>query len=376
MPKSLPIAFLTTAQLPTRKRSLRPVRNLALLTGAVLLAHGALLYGAPPLRLSPAPSDALAASVFSTRTIAPKPVVVAPVPVAPQPKRTSLQAQKPAATTPPAQTLNPVGNEAPHPAQALADLASNTPAPAEPLTEPVLLAAASTTTSSAGPSAPAEPAATAPRKLSIAAPLRIKYDIKSESKGVPFSVNGELLWKHDGASYDARMEISHFLLGSRVQTSTGMLTTAGLEPTRFGDKVRSEVAAHFERAKGKVSFSANTPDVPLEPGAQDQLSVFMQLAALFGGAKGSISPGTELAFQTVLPRSAENWVFKVVGTETIELPGGTLQAIKLSRDAVHENDARAEVWLAPNLGYLPARIRLTQSNGDWIDQLWSRSTAP
>ncbi len=206
--------------------------------------------------------------------------------------------------------------------------------------------------------------------------MRLKYDVKTQVKGISLAVNGELLWLQDGKTYDARLEISHFLLGSRVQTSRGRITPDGLEPERFGDKVRSEVAAHFERDKGKVSFSANTPDAPLLPGAQDQLSVFMQLAAMLGNAPDRFPAGTTISFQAVGPRSSDVWVFKVGEMETLQLPGGEIKAVKLSRDAVGEYDPKGDIWLAPDFAYLPVRIRLLQSNGDLVDQQWSGTQTP
>lgn len=185
-----------------------------------------------------------------------------------------------------------------------------------------------------------------------------------------------MLWLQDGKTYDARLEMSHFLLGSRVQTSKGAITALGLEPLRFGDKVRSEVAAHFERAKGKVSFSANTPDAALLPMAQDQLSVFMQLASMWGGNPARFAPGMQLPFQAVGPRSAENWVMVVGETERLKVDGRELVAVKLLRERSADYDVRVELWLAPALEYLPARIRLTQSNGDEVDMLWSKSEKP
>jgi hypothetical protein len=155
-----------------------------------------------------------------------------------------------------------------------------------------------------------------------------------------------------------------------VQTSTGQLTRFGLEPTRFGDKVRSEVAAHFDYEKNKVTFSANTPDSPLLPGAQDQLSVFMQMAAMFGADPKGFPPGSTLPFQAVGPRSADSWVFNVGAVEKLQMPGGDISAVRLWRDPNGEHDAKGEIWLAPELGYLPVRIRLTQPNGDFVDQQW------
>lgn len=223
----------------------------------------------------------------------------------------------------------------------------------------------------------AEVDASLPRwSLLLPGSARLRYKVNGVIKGFNYYVNGELLWLHDGKTYDARLEISHFLLGARVQTSKGQVTLDGLEPLRFGDKVRSEVAAHFERQKGRVSFSANTPDAPLQALAQDQLSIFMQLAAMFAGDPTRIKPGMPLPFQAVGPRSSENWVFQVGKSEILKLDAGPVPAVALLRERTGEYDTRVELWLAPQLDYLPARIRLTQSNGDEVDMQWISSQKP
>jgi len=226
--------------------------------------------------------------------------------------------------------------------------------------------------------APASAGTAAPPVYSYLVPgsTRLKYDVSGVVKGFKYHVAGELLWLQDGKTYDARLEVSHFLLGSRVQTSKGALTALGLEPLRFGDKVRSEVAAHFQRAKGVVSFSANTPDVPLLPLAQDQLSVFAQLAAMWGGNPTRFTSGMQLPFQAVGPRSAESWMFVVGAMERLSVDGREMPATKLLRERSADYDVRVELWLAPELDHLPARIRLTQSNGDEIDMLWRKTEKP
>jgi hypothetical protein len=224
--------------------------------------------------------------------------------------------------------------------------------------------------STATPAAAALPAAKAVRKFAFPPSTRLKYEVKGEIKGFPYHVNGELQWAQDGKTYNARMEISHFLLGSRVQTSTGNLGAHGLEPTRFGDKVRSEVAAHFDYDKNKITFSANTPDVPLLPGAQDQLSVMLQMASMLAADPRLFTPGSTLSFQAVGPRSAEAWVFTIGTPEKLDLPGGAVSAVRLWREPKGEYDSRVEIWFAPEMAYLPVRIRLTQANGDVADQLW------
>ena len=205
---------------------------------------------------------------------------------------------------------------------------------------------------------------------------RLKYNVIATKDSLSFSARGELLWLQDGNTYDARLEISAFLLGARVQTSTGRLTAAGLEPKRFSDKFRSEVAAHFERDKGVVTFSANTPQVPLVAGMQDQLSAVMQLSAMIAAAPAQYPPGTAIQFDTVGPRSSEQWVLTVGEEEKLSLPGGELQALKLYRKPRGEYDQTLEVWLAPRLNYLPAPIKLTEKNGDYADQVWRATEAP
>ena len=243
-----------------------------------------------------------------------------------------------------------------------------------PLVSPTPVAAA--------PAASSAPVATAPGgglaeyNYLFPASTRLKYDVAGIVKGFKYVVSGDLLWLHGGSNYTARLEISHFLLGSKVQTSKGAITPRGLEPLRYGEKVRSEVAAHFERDKGKVSFSANTPDVPIMPLAQDQVSIFVQLAAMFAADGQAFVPGSKLVFQAVGARGSEDWEFRVQAPERLKIQGKEWTAYKLLREHRAEYDTRAELWLAQELEGMPIRIRLSQTSGDEIDMVWTRSQKP
>ncbi len=247
---------------------------------------------------------------------------------------------------------------------------------------PLMLAAAASTAAAAEmPAAPApvgSPKTLPPPSYNFVFPpsVRLKYDVAGIYKGFKYMVAGDLSWLHDDSNYTARLEISHFLLGSKVQTSKGAITPRGLEPLRFGEKVRSEVAAHFEREKGKVSFSANTPDVPLLPLAQDQVSIFVQLAAMFAADGKAFAPGSKLVFQTVGARGAEDWEFMVAPPERLQLQDKEWLAYKLVREHRADYDTRAELWLAPALDGMPLRLRLMQTSGDEIDMTWIRSQKP
>ena len=257
--------------------------------------------------------------------------------------------------TPPAAT----STESPTPAASAPSLAPTAAPDALPLAS----------RSASAPSAPTT-------AYTVPGSMRLKYNVEGTKDKLNYHARAELLWRQDGETYEAQLEVSAFLIGSRVRTSTGRLTADGLMPMRFSDKYRSEVAAHFDRVKQRVTFSANTPDVPLLPGMQDQLSVFVQLGAMLGGAPDKYPVGTQISFETIGPRAPEFWVITIEGDEKLTLPGGDIAAIKLSRGTQREFDQKAELWLAPSLGYLPVRIKLTERNGDFVDQVWRATEAP
>jgi hypothetical protein len=196
------------------------------------------------------------------------------------------------------------------------------------------------------------------------------------SRGLNYHANGELNWLREANRYESSMVVSAFLLGSRSMTSVGEVTADGLAPKRFGDKARNELAAHFDADKGKITFSANRPELPWQRGAQDRLSVFFQLAGLLAGQAGAVPTGTRIAIYTVGPRDADTWTFIVENMENLNLPVGDIQALRLTREPKREFDQKIETWFAPSMSYWPVRIKITQSNGDFVDQQLSGTSAP
>lgn len=353
-------------------------RALVGLTVLVLAVHAALLWqGRSLLPAGEGPGTRVAAlplPVFSTRRVE----VSAPVAAAGATARPTRAIRRPPRSIPAPQD----------PSQAPPQTASDTPPdpdsplPDSPSDAPALSAgpAARDRPPSplvVGPESP--PVAKAPEvspataehhtlSVKVPPPIRLSYAVKAEVKHLNYQANGEMSWTHDGSQYEAQASVKMFLIGGRSQTSRGRITAAGLAPTRFGDKVRNEQAAHFDAEQGKVTFSANTPDAVLLPGMQDRLSVFMQLASLVAADPTQFGPGTRITVPTVGPRDAETWVFVVDGPEELALAQGPLPTLKITRTPRTEFDTRVELWLAPGIHYLPARIRITQSQGDFVDQ--------
>lgn len=233
------------------------------------------------------------------------------------------------------------------------------------------------------PPALAPDAAQRPAHLLLPGSIRLTYRVAAERQGVPLNASAELLWRHDGRQYEATFRVGNFLR-SRVQTSRGAVSGQGLMPDRFSDKSGSERAAHFERGAdgqgGHVVFSANSPTAALAPLAQDRLSVLLQLAAMLAGEPTRYGAGSAISLQVVGAREAEVWVFKVEGMEALDLARGsaleTVQTVKLTRHPRREYDQKVEVWLGIAMGYLPARIRITEPNGNLLDQKLEKSETP
>ena len=200
------------------------------------------------------------------------------------------------------------------------------------------------------------------------ASVQLSYSVEGQSKGLNYSATGSLDWRNEGSTYSARMEIRLFLLGSRVQTSQGQLVATGLQPERFGDKTRSERAAHFDRSQNRIRFSNNAPDAELLPGAQDRLSVFLQLAGLLNSRPEAYAAGQSIDIPVAGTSGSEIWRFQVQDLTSVDLLAGSVIARHLVREPRQPRDTRVDIWLAPSLGHLPVRIRLTQDNGDVVDQ--------
>lgn len=324
-----------------------PPRALLGLTAAVAAAHLLLLRGQP--QALQAPGEPARPAPFVTRTVAaPAPEAAAALSLV----RTALPL--PRAPRPPTSPQRPEEAAAPAAAAPMASLAqaASGPGPVKPVP-------------------PSTRAVPTPAAVAIPGSVRLHYRVELRKGAFTLEANSELRWRHDGDSYDARLEVSAPLLPSRTQHSTGRITAEGLAPTRFSDKVRTEEAAHFERDKGKVTFSTNQPDAPLLPGAQDRLSVLLQLSALIAGEPAKFKPGATVTIQTAGTHDSEPWLFTVEGEEKLDLPGGKVPALKLTRHPRKQYDVQVELWLAPGMAYVPVRLRLTQPNGDSVDQQWS-----
>ncbi len=358
-------------------------RALALLAVAVLGLHTLLLVSRPG-RFGPAfkPAPPTVRPLLTRRIEnpppAPEPIPASPLAV-PRPKAPTkpdkppvIRSKVPAAQQESAQSaIDLIAPSTPTASAGSAETPALTAGAAAEPAEP-----ATTEATASAPATPAGPSQTAVTAMALPDSARLEYKMTGNARGLSYHAKGELDWHHDGRHYDARMLVSALFLGSRSLASQGQVSAQGLAPTRFADKSRNELAAHFEPDKGQISFSANTPTLPWVQGAQDRVSVFLQLGGMLAGNPAGFAPGSSITLYTVGPREADYWTFAVGAEEKIVLPYGELAAIRLARQPRREFDQTVEIWFAPSLGYLPVRSKITQAGGDFVEQQLSALIKP
>jgi hypothetical protein len=332
--------------------------TLGLTTALVVVVHMAMLLGGPDaLHVSLRP-QAISTQTFQTRTLAPAPVSAAHAPIAARHKpKAKAQPQPPPQMAPTVTTGTVAPNTAV--AQPVADAEGDeTMAPAEASPPP------------APPSEPLPPATPPAMTLGVGAlppSAQINYKLTGQERGLTYYASGELRWQHNPTNYEASLTIKAFLVGSRVFSSTGSVGPQGLMPLRHGDKWRGEKATLFDAENHRINFSNNKPSTELQPGAQDQVSLYVQLAAAMGSDPERYKPGSSVSIQTATINDAVPWTLTLQAEETLQMEGKPVATTKWVCLPRGKFDTQVELWLSRAHAWMPVRIRITQVSGSFID---------
>lgn len=209
--------------------------------------------------------------------------------------------------------------------------------------------------------------------------IQINYKLTGQERGLNYYASGHLKWQAKPVSssprnYEAELRVRAFLVGNRVWRSQGLLTEDGLAPKRYSDSFRGERAAHFDWVQRTISFSGNTPSAAMQSGAQDQVSLFIQMAAAISAQ--NFKTGSELNIQTATTRDAVNWRLTYQSDEPIEIKGERLETQRWVCLPRGKFDSRIEMWLSKSHGGLPVRIKITQVSGNFIDMEMNGTETP
>jgi hypothetical protein len=111
----------------------------------------------------------------------------------------------------------------------------------------------------------------------------------------------------------------------------------------------------------------------LQAGAQDQVSLFIQMAAAV--AAQNFKKGAELNIQTATARDAVNWRLTYQSDEPIDIKGERLETQRWICLPRGKFDSQIEMWLSQKHGGMPVRIKITQASGNFIDMEMNSSEA-
>jgi len=180
-------------------------------------------------------------------------------------------------------------------------------------------------------------------------------------------------WVHDGSDYqmDQVTEttgLAGLLKPLRVeQRSTGEVTSDGLKPLRYvsratqGKATEEEVVFDWNGNRVMLRAGAKQSEHALSPGAQDMLSLWLEI--IWRAQYGGDFDFTLATGKRYTPR----WFVADPELGSLDTAVGR-QLVKRLQARARAGDNQIEVWLAPNLRWLPVLIRFTDRKGDVYDQ--------
>jgi Protein of unknown function (DUF3108) len=211
-------------------------------------------------------------------------------------------------------------------------------------------------------------------------PTRLSYALTGNYRG---EINGkaQVEWQRVGSRYQVHLDVLVGLpvapLITRRMSSEGNITPEGLVPERFEEDTK---IMFRDRRRVGVRFDADTVVLAngqrqaRPAGVQDSASQFVQLSYLFSINPQLLTVGGTVQVPLALARKIDTWTYDVVAEEALFTPFGEIASyhLKPRRMGQNSNDLTAEIWIAPSLQYLPARIRIRQDADTFIDMLIER----
>lgn len=180
-------------------------------------------------------------------------------------------------------------------------------------------------------------------------------------------------WVRQGDRYQMVMDVSLGLgVLKRLAVSQGRITDQGVRPERFDEttqrlfsKPRKVTVVLGEQ---QIEFAQGNKTSRPE-GVQDTTSQFVQLTYFFASRPELAQAGQRIEFPLALPRNLRAYAYEVQARQVLQTVLGPLETVYLApwRISPKDNDLIAQLWLAPALKYLPARIRFSQGEDVYIE---------
>jgi hypothetical protein len=204
------------------------------------------------------------------------------------------------------------------------------------------------------------------------------YKIDARKKGITLGGDAAVTWRAGKGLYSAGNVARASFLGKILDNLTeGSVDAYGLAPNQFHEKRfrKDPTLAIFDRANKKLSFSDGNAQYPLLGGEQDRSSVQWQLAAVARAAPEKFVAGSEWKFFVAGRRDAQVWSFKVLGNEILRTPMGNMRAVHFIKESAADTSAQhVDLWLAPGHEWYPVKLRISEADGEFVQQTIEKIT--
>ena len=166
-------------------------------------------------------------------------------------------------------------------------------------------------------------------------------------------------------------------LVARRMMSEGRIVEGGLAPERYEEETkvvtRDDRRVSMVFAPDSVTLGNGQQRVRL-PGVQDTASQFIQFTWMFGSQPERLRVGNTFEFPLALPRSMNVWVYDVAEEEVIHTAIGPLNTFHLKprRTVRRPGEWVVDMWFAPELRFLPVRLRIEQDANTFVELMIAR----
>lgn len=203
--------------------------------------------------------------------------------------------------------------------------------------------------------------------------LRLKYRLNGHYRGPVFG-EAEVEWLRQGLRYQVRLRVqvgpSLTPFVRRELVSDGVITPEGIRPRRYDETTqlllsparRASLLFESGRLQGADGRWHEAPEA-----VQDSASQFVHLAWLFLTGRVTAQEGETITLPLALPRGVYPWRYAVDQRQSLESVMGLLDTWHLVPQDVQAPGAlMAEVWLAPELHFMPVQLLIRQGEDNWV----------
>jgi hypothetical protein len=202
---------------------------------------------------------------------------------------------------------------------------------------------------------------------------RLTYTLTGLYRNGPLYGKASVEWRRSGTHYQVQFDIHVSPFFDQHMFSDGQVTDHGLAPQHYDESFEAPLMAPRVR---RIEFSedsvtlANGSLASRLPQTQDGASQFVQLVWMFTVRPELARAGHIVDLPLALNSNLRRWHYQVLGTETLDLGVGQVEAVHLKPlldGPRRPNEYPFEIWMAPTLQYLPVRLLVPLDDKNFAD---------